>query len=199
AEHNPNPKTELIFNNNFTLLIAIILSAQATDKSVNKATEILFKEYNNPKDILKLGLDGLKEHIKIIGLYNSKATNIIELCKLLLLQNEKIPDNFTDLIKLPGVGRKTANVYLNIVHKMHNVAVDTHVARVSKRLGLTSFDNPQKIEQDLLNSIPSKFLSNAHNWLVLHGRYICKARKPLCKECFLAENCKYNLSLVTKS
>ena len=190
-EKNPHPKTELLFNNDFTLLIAIILSAQATDKSVNKATEQLFKNYNSAPMILKLGLEGLKEFIKTIGLYNSKASNIIKLCKILVQQNEHIPDNFLELIQLPGVGRKTANVYLNTIHQMHNIGVDTHVARVSKRLGLTKSDKPKQIEKDLLNLIPKEFLNNAHNWIVLHGRYICTARKPKCEECFLTENCQY--------
>ncbi len=191
AEKNPHPKTELLFNNDFTLLIAIVLSAQATDKSVNKATEQLFKGYNSASMILKLGLEGLKEFIKTIGLYNSKASNIIELCKILVAQNDYIPNNFLELMKLPGVGRKTANVYLNAIHQMHNIGVDTHVARVSKRLGLTKSDKPEQIEKDLLNLIPKEFLKNAHNWIVLHGRYICKARKPNCEECFLSGDCEY--------
>ena len=191
AEQNPHPKTELLFNNNFTLLIAIVLSAQATDKSVNKATQQLFKDYNSASMILKLGLEGLKGFIKTIGLYNSKASNIIELCEILVQQNERIPNNFEELIQLPGVGRKTANVYLNAIHQMHNIGVDTHVARVSKRLGLTKSDKPKQIEKDLLNLIPTEFLNNAHNWIVLHGRYICTARKPKCEECFLSGNCEY--------
>ena len=192
AAANPNPQTELLYTNNFTLLIAVILSAQATDKSVNKATESLFVEYNTPSKMLNLGLSNLKQHIKTIGLFNTKANNIIELCNILTKSDETIiPTNLIELMKLPGVGRKTANVYLNAHHGQRTIAVDTHVARVSLRLGLTNSTAPLNVEKDLLAIIPKKWQLNAHNWLVLHGRYICKARTPLCNRCLVKDFCQY--------
>ena len=186
------PQTELNYNNNFTLAIAVILSAQASDISVNKATKELFKYYDSPEKILKLGEDELKQHIKSIGLYNSKAKNIIELSKLLVDKYQSIiPDNFDALISLPGIGRKTANVILNCAFGKPTIAVDTHVHRVSNRLGLSNASTPEKIEKDLLAIIPKKYLKHAHHWLILHGRYICKARKPLCQDCALKEYCDY--------
>lgn len=186
------PKTELNYTNNFTLAIAVILSAQATDISVNKATKELFKHYDSPEKILKLGEDGLKQHIKSIGLYNSKAKNIIELSKLLIDKYQSIiPDNFDALISLPGIGRKTANVILNCAFGKPTIAVDTHVHRVSNRLGLSNASTPEKIERDLLAIIPKKYLKHAHHWLILHGRYTCKARAPLCHDCALKKYCDY--------
>jgi endonuclease III len=196
---NPHPKTELEYTNDFTLLVAIVLSAQATDVGVNKATKKLFEIYDTPQKMLDLGIDGLKEYIKTIGLFNSKAKNIIELSKSLVAQNNIIPDTLEELIKLPGVGRKTANVYLNAVHNLHTIAVDTHVARVANRLGFTSQILPEKVEKDLLNTIPMKWLKHAHNWLVLHGRYICKARKPLCEQCPIKVFCSYYKASQNKS
>lgn len=186
------PKTELQYVNNFTLTVAVILSAQATDISVNKATSELFKTHTTPEDFLALRDEGLKKYIKIIGLYNAKAKNIIALSEILVDKyNSNIPNKFEDLIKLPGVGRKTANVILNCAFGLPTIAVDTHVARVAHRLGLTCETNPDKIERDLLHNIPAKWLKNAHNWLVLHGRYICKARKPECGKCPIYDLCDY--------
>ena len=186
------PKTELEYVNNFTLTVAVILSAQATDISVNKATLELFKNHKNPEDFLELGENNLKKYIKTIGLYNTKAKNIIALSKILVDKyNSNIPENFEELVNLPGVGRKTANVILNCAFKQPTMAVDTHVARVSNRIGLTSEKIPRKIEIDLLKQIPAKWLKNAHHWLILHGRYICKARKPECKKCPICHLCTY--------
>lgn len=186
------PKTELEYVNNFTLTVAVILSAQATDISVNKATLELFKNHKNPEDFLILGENNLKKYIKTIGLYNTKAKNIIALSKILVDKyNSNIPENFEELVNLPGVGRKTANVILNCAFKQPTMAVDTHVARVSNRIGLTSEKIPRKIEIDLLKQIPEKWLKNAHHWLILHGRYICKARKPECKKCPICHLCTY--------
>ena len=186
------PKTELEYVNNFTLTIAVILSAQATDISVNKATLELFKNHKNPEDFLILGENNLKKYIKTIGLYNTKAKNIIALSQILVDKyNSNIPENFEDLVNLPGVGRKTANVILNCAFKQPTMAVDTHVARVSNRIGLTSEKIPRKIEIDLLKQIPGQWLKNAHHWLILHGRYICKARKPECNKCPICHLCTY--------
>lgn len=187
-----SPKTELNYNNNFTLAVAVILSAQATDISVNKATKNLFKYYTSPEKMLELGEEGLKQHIKSIGLFNSKAKNIISLSKLLIDRHQStIPDNFDALISLPGIGRKTANVILNCAFGKPTIAVDTHVHRVSNRLGLSNASTPEKIEMDLLAIIPKKYLKHAHHWLILHGRYICKARTPLCQDCAIKEYCDY--------
>lgn len=192
SELSKEPKTELAYVNNFTLAVAVILSAQATDISVNKATSDLFKKYNNPEDFLSLGEDGLKKYIKSIGLYNSKAQNIIAFSKILVDNyNSQIPDNFEELIKFPGIGRKTANIILNQAFGRPTIGVDTHVARVANRLGFSKETKPEKIERDLLKIIPGIWLKNAHNWLVLHGRYICKARKPECKKCAIFEYCAY--------
>lgn len=190
--HNPSPKTELEYNNNFTLLVAVILSAQATDISVNKATKELFKICNTPEKILKLGEEGLKPYIKTIGLYNAKAKNIIALCQVLINNHTSlVPDNFDDLIKLPGVGRKTANVVLNCAFGHHTMAVDTHVFRVSKRLGFAKGMTPEAVELELLQNIPERWLKFAHHWLILHGRYICKAKRPDCTNCPVNQYCEY--------
>lgn len=192
-KNNPNPKTELNYTNNFTLTIAVILSAQATDISVNKATQDLFMNYDNPAAILKLGEEGLRSYIKTIGLYNSKAANIIKLSQILVEEfKSQIPENFDELIKLPGIGRKTANVILNAAFGEPKIAVDTHVQRVSNRIGLSLMKSPEGIEQELMAKIPEKWKKNAHNWMVLHGRYVCKARKPECSRCFLRELCAYD-------
>lgn len=186
------PKTELEYINNFTLAVAVILSAQATDISVNKATVELFRAHNKPEDFLELGEENLKKYIKTIGLYNAKAKNIIALSKILVDKyNSNIPDNFDDLINLPGIGRKTANVILNCAFGQPTIAVDTHVARAGNRIGLTSETIPEKIEKDLLKKIPPRWLKYAHHWLVLHGRYICKARKPECYKCPIMHLCEY--------
>ena len=192
SNNNPTPKTELEFTNNFTLSVAVILSAQATDISVNKATKNFFPSYDSPEKILSLGEDGLKKYIKTIGLYNSKAKNVIALCEILIDKyNSNIPSEFDELIKLPGIGRKTANVILNCAFGKPTMAVDTHVHRVSNRIGFSSGNTPEKVERDLLKKIPNKWLNDGHHWLILHGRYTCKARKPQCSECQITEYCKY--------
>ena len=180
SNNNPTPKTELEFTNNFTLSVAVILSAQATDISVNKATKNFFPSYDTPEKILSLGEDGLKKYIKTIGLYNSKAKNVIALCEILIDKyNSDIPSEFDELIKLPGIGRKTANVILNCAFGKPTMAVDTHVHRVSNRIGFSNGNTPEKVERDLLKKIPNKWLNHGHHMLNLHGRYTCKARKPM--------------------
>lgn len=192
SNQNPHPETELEYSNNFTLAVAVILSAQATDVAVNKATKNLFINYDNPQKILTLGEDGLKAYIKTVGLYNSKAKNIIALCKILIDKyNSEIPGTFDQLVELPGIGRKTANVILNCAFGKLTMAVDTHVYRVSHRIGLSTGKTPEKVEKDLLKNIPSKWMQHAHHWLILHGRYTCKARKPLCEECAITKYCEY--------
>jgi len=199
-KQNPNPTTELKFNSNFELLIAVMLSAQATDISVNLATDKLYKIANTPQQILDLGLNKLNNYIKSIGLHNTKAQNIIKTCQILLNNyNSEIPNTLQELIKLPGVGRKTANVILNTAFNKPTIAVDTHIFRVSKRIGLSNGKNVTQVEQDLLKIIPAKFKLNAHHWLILHGRYTCKARIPNCNNCIIADLCDFNkLSLVQK-
>lgn len=192
SKNNKDPQTELEFTNHFTLAVAVILSAQATDISVNKATKNLFIDYDTPQKMLELGEDGLKEHIKTIGLYNSKAKNIMLFCQQLIDDhNSIIPEDFDKLVSLPGVGRKTANVILNCAFGHKTMAVDTHVFRISNRIGLANGKTPEKVEKDLLSNIPDKWLKNAHHWLILHGRYICKARKPLCDICQISKYCEY--------
>ncbi len=189
-QHIEIPGTELNYTNPFTLLVAVVLSAQSTDKGVNKATEKLFQVVSTPQDILNLGLDGLKEYVKTIGLFNTKATNIIKLSQQLIDQfGGKVPNNRDDLTSLPGVGRKTANVVLNVVFDQPTIPVDTHVSRVSNRLGLSTANHPDKIEADLEKVIPKEFLKDAHHLLVLHGRYTCIARKPKCDICILNDIC----------
>jgi len=189
---NPNPTTELNFSNTFELLIAVILSAQATDKGVNKATVHLFKVANTPQAILDLGLDGLKEYIKTIGLYNSKAENIIKACQMLVEKHDSIvPDNRKDLEALPGVGRKTANVVLNTAFHQPTMAVDTHIFRISNRTGIAKGKDVLEVEQKLLRHVPRDFLLDAHHWLILHGRYICVARKPKCSACIIEDLCDF--------
>ena len=189
---DPEPKTELVYSNNFTLTIAVILSAQATDISVNKATRKLFEQCDTPQKIFSLGEANLKPYIKTIGLYNSKAKNIIALCKILINKyNSIIPDEFEELIKLPGIGRKTANVILNCAFAKPTMAVDTHVFRVAHRIGLSIGSSPEKVEKDLLKKIPEQWLLYAHHWLILHGRYVCKARTPICSRCSISAYCSY--------
>ena len=178
------PNTELRYQNEFTFLVAIILSAQTTDVQVNKATKELFEIADSPKKFLYLGVEGLSRYIATLNLYPTKAKNIIKTCEILVNRfDSKIPDNFDDLISFPGVGRKTANVFLNNSYDHHVIAVDTHVARVANRLGICNTINPLKVEQELERHTPKKWMRHAHNWLVLHGRYICKARKPDCEHC----------------
>lgn len=190
---NPTPETELNYNSPFELLISVILSAQATDKGVNKATAKLYPITNTPEAIHALGLDGLKNHIKTIGLYNAKAENIIKTCKILIEQhNSQVPDEREALQSLPGVGRKTANVVLNTAFKQPTMAVDTHIFRVANRTRLATGKNVLAVESKLLRSIPKEFLLDAHHWLILHGRYSCTARKPKCGACLIEDLCEYD-------
>ena len=191
-ERNPHPTTELKYDTPFELLIAVILSAQATDVSVNKATERLFAEANTPEAILELGEEGLKKHIKTIGLFNNKAKNIIATCRILVERFDgRVPDNRADLESLPGVGRKTANVVLNTAFGQPTMAVDTHIFRVANRTGLAKGKTPLAVEKKLLKVIPKEFLKDAHHWLILHGRYVCTARKPKCTRCLVEDLCEY--------
>ncbi|MDH4018379.1 MAG: endonuclease III [Xanthomonadales bacterium] len=188
---DPNPTTELEYQSTFELLIAVILSAQATDVSVNLATRRLYKKANTPKAILDLGEDGLKDYIKTIGLFNSKARNVIATCKILLEKHAGVvPSDRAELESLPGVGRKTANVILNTAFGQPTMAVDTHIFRVANRTGLALGKTPLIIERKLLKSIPQPFLLDAHHWLILHGRYTCKARTPNCPECIVRDLCR---------
>lgn len=187
---NPAPKGELAYVNTYTLLVAVILSAQATDIGVNKATAALFQVADTPEKMLALGLDGLKEHIKTIGLYNAKAENVIKMSQILVNRyGSCVPDTMEDLITLPGVGRKTANVVLNIAFGHPTIAVDTHVFRVANRTGLATGDTVEAVERILENVIPAAFKRHAHHWLILHGRYVCKARNPDCAGCLIADLC----------
>ncbi len=195
-EANPFPETELRYNSTFELLIAVILSAQATDKGVNKATEKLFAKANTPEAIYALGLDGLKNYIKTIGLYNSKAENIINTCKILIEQHQsEVPDNREMLEALPGVGRKTANVVLNTAFRQKTMAVDTHIFRVANRTRIAPGKTVLEVEKNLLKFIPDEFLLDAHHWLILHGRYICTARKPKCGACTIEDLCEFKHKL----
>jgi len=192
-KQNPAPATELKAQNPFTLLVSVVLSAQATDKSVNKATEPLYKIADTPEKILALGEDGLIAYIKTIGLYRSKAKHIMGLCRMLIDEFDgKLPRKREDLERLPGVGRKTANVILNVVYSEPTMPVDTHLLRISPRIGLSEGTTPIEVEKDLLACIPAEFLGHAHHWLILHGRYVCVARKPLCSQCLIADLCKRN-------
>ncbi len=189
---NPNPTTELQFSSSFELLIAVILSAQATDKGVNKATANLFPIANTPQALLDLGLDGLKSHIRTIGLFNSKAENIIKTCAALIEKHGgKVPTQREALEALAGVGRKTANVVLNTAFGQPTMAVDTHIFRVSNRTGIAKGKTVLEVEQRLLRLIPKEFLLDAHHWLILHGRYTCIARKPRCGACLIEDLCEY--------
>ncbi|PJD96607.1 MAG: endonuclease III [Legionella sp.] len=190
--HNPHPKTELIYHSPFELLIAVLLSAQATDISVNKATLRLFAVANTPQAILDLGIDRLKTYIQSIGLYNTKAEHIMTTCALLLARFAgQVPATREDLESLPGVGRKTANVVLNTAFGQPTMAVDTHIFRVANRTGLASGKTPLAVEHGLLKNIDQEFLQDAHHWLILHGRYVCTARKPQCKSCIIKDLCEY--------
>jgi endonuclease-3 len=189
---NPNPTTELQYVSHFELLIAVMLSAQATDISVNKATKELFKVANTPEQMLALGEEGLKKYIKSIGLYNSKASNIIKTCRLLLEQHHsEIPSDRKSLEALPGVGRKTANVILNTVFNQPTIAVDTHIFRVANRTKIATGKTRLEVEKKLLKVVPKPFIHDAHHLLILHGRYICIARKPRCPICVINDLCEY--------
>ncbi len=190
---NPKPTTELNYSNPFELLIAVILSAQATDVGVNKATDKLYPVANTPETIYALGVKGLSEYIKTIGLYNSKAKNVIATCKMLIdLHNSQVPNNREDLEALPGVGRKTANVVLNTAYGHPTMAVDTHIFRISNRTKIAPGKNVIEVEKRLVRLIPEEFLIDAHHWLILHGRYVCMARKPKCGECMIYDLCEFN-------
>lgn len=190
-DHNPKPTTELEFDSAFELLIAVILSAQATDVSVNKATRRLYPVANTPQAILDLGEEQLKDQIKTIGLFNAKAANIIKTCDQLIREHDgQVPDTREALEALPGVGRKTANVVLNTAFGQPTMAVDTHIFRVANRTGLALGKTPLAVERKLLKSIPAEFLYDAHHWLILHGRYTCLARRPKCRECLVRDLCR---------
>ena len=189
---NPHPTTELHWSTPFELLVAVILSAQTTDKSVNKATAELFKVANTPEAILELGEEGLKHHIKTIGLFNNKARNIVRTCQILVEKyGSEVPDDRKALESLPGVGRKTANVVLNTAFGHPTMAVDTHIFRVANRTGLAPGKTPLAVEKKLLKVIPKSFLKDAHHWLILHGRYTCLARKPRCGSCIIEDLCEH--------
>jgi len=189
---DPEPATELHYCSPFELLIAVLLSAQATDVSVNKATRGLFKAASTPAQMLQLGEDGVRQHIRSIGLFNTKAKNIIKTCTLLQQQHGgKVPADRAALEQLPGVGRKTANVVLNTAFGWPTIAVDTHIFRVSNRTGLAPGKTPLQVELKLLKAVPKEFLQHAHHWLILHGRYTCKARKPACPECIVRDLCAF--------
>lgn len=192
ATANPQPQTELKYSSVFELLAAVLLSAQATDVSVNKATAKLFPVANTPEAIYALGVEGLSEYIKTIGLYNSKAKNVIEACRILIEKHgSQVPDNREDLEALPGVGRKTANVVLNTAFRQLAMAVDTHIFRVSNRTGIAPGKNVVEVEKKLLKFVPKDYLLDAHHWLILHGRYVCTARKPRCGACRIEDLCEY--------
>jgi endonuclease-3 len=197
AAENPHPVTELAAPNPYCLLVAIVLSAQATDVGVNKATKALFAHVDTPQKMVALGEDGLRHYIKTIGLFNAKAKNVIGLSAMLIEEYAgEVPTTREALERLPGVGRKTANVWLNCVLGEPTIAVDTHVFRVANRLGLCTTTNPLATELALLKVIPKKFLQHAHHWLILHGRYICKARKPECPRCPVREWCEYGAKVI---
>lgn len=192
-KQNPSPKSELDYSNAFTLLVAVVLSAQATDKSVNLATKELFKIADTPQKMLELGEENLTEYIKSIGLYRNKAKNVIGLSKMLLEDfNGIVPDSMENLVKLPGVGRKTANVVLNVIFNKPTMPVDTHLLRVSPKIGLAEGTTPEQVEQSLLKRIPAEYMQNAHHWILLHGRYVCTAKNSKCDECVINDLCKKN-------
>lgn len=193
-EKNPNPKCELEWKNPFTLLVSVVLSAQATDKSVNENTRELFKIADTPQKMVELGQEKLIEYIKPIGLANAKSKNIIALSKKLISDfSGEVPHDREKLMTLSGVGRKTANVVLNVIWNEPTMPVDTHLLRICPKIGLAEGNTPEKVEESLLKRIPAEYLQHAHHWLILHGRYVCKAKKPLCEECLLKDICKRNV------
>ena len=190
---NPSPSSELKWTNPYTMLVSTVLSAQATDKSVNKATESLYKIADTPEKMLALGEDGLISYIKSIGLYRSKARHVIALSKMLIEKfNGVVPQSREEIQMLPGAGRKTANVVLNVVFHQPVMPVDTHLLRICPKIGLAEGKTPLEVEESLMERIPKKYLLHAHHWLILHGRYVCKARNPLCSECVIADICRHN-------
>ena len=191
-EADPDPRTELKYANPFQLLVSVVLSAQATDKSVNQATVALFRDAPTPEAMLALGVTGLSAYIRAIGLFNTKARNLIETCRILIERFDgQVPADREKLESLPGVGRKTANVVLNVAFGEATIAVDTHIFRVANRLGLAPGRTPFEVEQKLLQAVPDRFRRHAHHWLILHGRYVCTARKPKCSSCLLLDLCEY--------
>ncbi len=192
-KQNPEPASELKWKNAYTMLVSTVLSAQATDKSVNKATESLYKIADTPEKMLALGEEKLISYIKSIGLYRSKAKHVIALSKMLIEKfGGKVPADRDSLMSLPGAGRKTANVVLNVVFKQPTMPVDTHLLRICPKIGLAEGKTPLEVENSLVERIPQKYMQHAHHWLILHGRYICKARNPLCDECIICDICKHN-------
>lgn len=199
-EITPKPETELVYQSPFELLIAVILSAQATDVSVNKATKRLYRVANTPEQIFELGLETLKDYVRTIGLFNTKASNIIRTCRILLDEHgSEVPETRTELEALPGVGRKTANVILNTAFGKPTIAVDTHIFRVSNRTGLAPGKTPLAVERKLLKNVPAEFLRDAHHWLILHGRYTCTARSPNCGQCIVRDLCRFGQKLNVQS
>ena len=191
-QQNPEPKGELEYTNVYTLLVAVVLSAQATDTGVNKATRDLFKVVSTPEQMVMLGEEGLKKYIKTIGLFNAKAKNVIALSKILVDEyGSEVPRSRDELVKLPGVGRKTANVVLNIAFDELTIAVDTHLFRVSYRTSLAPGKTPEQVEDKLMKVVPKEYLRHAHHWLILHGRYVCKARRPECPTCVVRDLCAF--------
>ncbi len=192
-KQNPNPKSELTWINAYTLLVSVVLSAQATDKSVNKATETLYKVADTPQKMITLGEDLLISYIRSIGLYRTKAKHVMELSRILIEEfDSKVPSNREDLMKLPGVGRKTANVVLNVVFHKPTMPVDTHLLRICPKIGIAEGKTPLEVEESLVKHIPQRYMEHAHHWLILHGRYVCTARNPKCSECFINDICAYN-------
>ncbi|PZO90842.1 MAG: endonuclease III [Sphingomonas sanxanigenens] len=192
AEANPSPETELEFVNDYTLLVAVVLSAQATDAGVNKATRALFRDVDTPEKMISLGEEGLKQHIRTIGLFNTKAKNVIALSEALVAEHGgRVPADRDALEKLPGVGRKTANVVMNTAFGQETFAVDTHIFRVGNRTGLAPGKTPLAVEKKLEARVPQPFRLGAHHWLILHGRYVCKARRPECWRCVVEDLCRY--------
>ncbi|MFZ1743072.1 MAG: endonuclease III [Pontixanthobacter sp.] len=199
AEDNPEPETELEYGNAYQLVVAVALSAQATDVGVNKATRALFAKVQTPEQMVALGEDGLKEHIKTIGLFNSKARNVILLSQRLIDHyGSAVPDSRDELVTLPGVGRKTANVVLNCWFRQETFAVDTHILRMGNRTGLAKGKTPEQVEAKLEKRVPQPFRLHAHHWLILHGRYVCKARTPECWRCQLADLCSFKKKVLEK-
>lgn len=190
---NPEPKSELVWKSPFTLLVSVVLSAQATDKSVNQATAPLYEVADTPEKILALGEEGLISYIKSIGLYRSKAAHVMGLCRKLIDDFDgEVPRKREDLMSLPGVGRKTANVVLNVVYHEHTMPVDTHLLRICPKIGLAEGTTPEAVEKSLLERIPDAYMEHAHHWLILHGRYVCTARKPQCETCCIQDLCAHN-------
>jgi endonuclease-3 len=197
--HNPNPQLELYYTNHFTLLIAIVMSARMTDKGVNKVTHCLFEDINTPQDVIEMGIDRLTDALKTIGLYKTKAKHIMQLSEILIAQYQgQVPSTHQELTALPGVGRKTANVFLNDTTNAATLGVDTHIFRVSHRLGLSTGKTPEAVEKELLAIISKEYFPMAPHWFVLHGRYICKSQNPKCTSCFLNDICPYYQSLNAK-